>query len=73
LEEKIQTYGHNSNLDLLAQLAKNKEKIEEEEVLTLQPPVVKAPTYHTTLSLGFEQMRLTDENRQEKENWEKKA
>jgi len=52
-------------------MAVSKTNVEENEVLTPQPPVTRTPIYHTTLSLGFELMKLTHKSKQEKENWEK--
>jgi len=44
-------------------MAMSKTKIEENEVLTPQPHVSRSPIYHTTLSLGFELMKLTHKSK----------
>lgn len=71
LEEKLQTYGHGTKLDLLAQLAIT--KIGDGELATpnQRPPPIKTPIHHTKLSLGYQLRKVIDEFAQEKEKWKK--
>lgn len=71
LEENLQTYGHCTKLDLLAQLDITKTGDGELAIPNQRPTPKRTQIHHTTFSLGYQLWRVTDEFVQAKEKWKK--